>query len=422
MPDVPPAYLVPPKVDKRAARFSIDRFLKQQALPLTDSALQLKQVYYPYWKIDAVLFRQRNKRHERVVVEADQYQEAVTMNVDRTEMNLTPYTVTVAAGIHFDGLPDSIGMRAEYIRMLPYSPEHLSDDFDVLTVVKTWESVTNALAGNLNTISEIDMAAFGTNHTELFHPIASLVFFPFLCFESYGKNGYNRYIVDGVSGRVMDHATGFHVDEPPGDDIPLVEFGSLTVEQHRCKTCGDDLPTEQSFIYICQNCHALTSIESNVQPIQNVQVTAVDGAPQDRMFPFWAFKMPSHDTGRLRALFGGTLASDYIVVPAFRMPNFDAMYRLGKRMSSAMPRFELNVTENFDRRFAPVSVSSSEGLVYATICIFREESAKGLPAGRERTEFTPEEVSLFYAPFHPEDYFYVDSVINAITFEKTLVS
>jgi len=28
---------------------------------------------------------------------------------------------------------------------------------------------------------------------------------------------------------------------------------------------------------------------------------------------------------------------------------------------------------------------------------------------------------LFYAPFHPESYFYVDSVMGAVTFEKNLI-
>ncbi len=422
MPDVPPAYLIQAKTDARAARFSIDRYLKLKSLPLTDSSLQVKQVYYPYWKIDAVLFRQRNKRHERTVIEADQYQDAVTMNVDRTDVNLSPYTATVAAGIHYDGVPESIGMRAEYIRMIPYSEEHLQDDYDAISVLKGWEDVTKVLRENLATIGEIDMASFGTNRTEMFHPIASLVFFPYLLLESYGHHGYNRFIVDGVSGRVLEHVTRMDIFDSSTEQVPYTRFGSLTVEPHRCKTCGEDLPTEQSYIYICKNCHSLTSIESNAKPIEKVYVTENSGAQQDRLFPFWAFRLPSHDAERLRVLFGGTLASDYIVVPAFRMPNYDAMYRLGKRMSSAMPRFDLNVSEDWDRRCVSVSVSSTEGLAYATICIFREETAKGMPASFQRSDFNPSEVSLFFAPFHPESYFYVDSVINSITFEKTLVS
>ncbi|MFQ5584640.1 MAG: hypothetical protein ACE5GL_09420, partial [Calditrichia bacterium] len=47
MPDIPMVYLIPAKISKREARFSIDRYLKKKSLPLTSSNFQLKRLYYP---------------------------------------------------------------------------------------------------------------------------------------------------------------------------------------------------------------------------------------------------------------------------------------------------------------------------------------------------------------------------------------
>ena len=198
MPDVPTAYFVPAKIDRREARFSIDRYLKKNDLPLTASGMALKQVYYPYWKVDAILFKLRNKAYERVVVAESEYNDPVSVTHERTEINLTPYIATCAAGSYFDGVPASIGMRAEYIRMLPYSVENLQEDFDSLPIVTTWEDVRADLKTKMGIISDVDPASFGKNVTELFHPRASLVYFPFLVFESYTQGGFSRYVVDGV--------------------------------------------------------------------------------------------------------------------------------------------------------------------------------------------------------------------------------
>ncbi len=62
MPDSPPAFLVKGRLDKRRLRFQIDRFLKENAMPLTGSALQLKNLYYPFWKVDGKLLKLRNRR------------------------------------------------------------------------------------------------------------------------------------------------------------------------------------------------------------------------------------------------------------------------------------------------------------------------------------------------------------------------
>jgi hypothetical protein len=33
----------------------------------------------------------------------------------------------------------------------------------------------------------------------------------------------------------------------------------------------------------------------------------------------------------------------------------------------------------------------------------------------------PSDIGLVYLPFRPENYFYIDSILNSVTFEKKLV-
>ena len=421
MPDVPTAYLIPSRIGATEARYGIDRYLKQQDLPLSSSGMHLKQFYYPYWKIDAILFRLRNKVFEKVICQESEYHEEVVVNQDRTEITLSPYTTTRAAGIPFEGVPVSMGMRAEYIKMVPFADENVEDDFDALPVFSSWEDIRKDLMVNVGVIADMDPTDLGSNVTELFHPKASLVYFPFLVMESYSREGFNRYVVDGVSGRVLDHVTD--VDTESRFEIPeaaSMEFGALSVEHHRCSNCGLDLPAEQSYVYICQNCQVLTVIGHDSSIVSEIHLATGSDNKQDKMFPFWSLKIPDKDAARLQRMFGGIHRSDRLVIPAFRTQNFDAMFRLAKRMSTAIPQLQMETVENLDNRFLPVSVSPDEAALMTDVIIFRAGFDRDTATSSSPSAFIPEDIRLVFVPFHPEHYFYVDSIMNIITFEKSL--
>ncbi|MFQ5453855.1 MAG: hypothetical protein ACE5D6_06675, partial [Candidatus Zixiibacteriota bacterium] len=421
MPDIPLVYLIPAKIKKREARFSVDRYLKKKLLPLTSSKLQLKRLYYPYWKIDAVLLKIRNKVYKHIVLEAGEYNQEVSHEQERTEINLTPYTTTMTAGTHYEGIPATIGMRTEYIKLVPYAQETIRENFDCLPVLKSWEELRTQILRNVVSLGGIETADFGTNKTELFYPKASLVYFPYFMFESYRRGEFNRYIIDGVTGRFLNHITKLNVDENQLTEAPQFQFGALEIIGHRCSTCGIDLPAEQSYIYICSNCHAFHSLEKCSNNVNQIFVVDSSSKPNDKLFPFWSFKIPGDTARGLKNMFGGIYSSDRLVVPAFKMPNFNAMFRLAKRMSSVSPQLELIPLDKMNNRFLPVNISMSEAVMHAEIIIYRELYSKQFKSVRDKPKFMPEEISLFYAPFHPESYFYVDSIMNAVTFEKSLV-
>ncbi len=421
MPEIPPAFLAQAKISDQEARVRIDRHLKQIKHPLTGSGLQFKHLYYPYWKVDAVILKLRNKIERRELVLNNDGQTEVGFDHQKTEINLAPYRVTVAAGRTIAGIPEAIGLRADYLKLTAYSRDNTQDDFYSVPVTINWSQVWDSIQNHVRGLGEMDIADFGANRTELFRPIGSLIYFPFLLAESYDGGDYNRYIVDGVTGRVLEHLEdppeADNLDEPPS----LVEFGQLGVDFHRCGNCGCDLPSRQSYVYICDNCHEMTVLDGHAREVQHITRVAANLDDNDSLFPFWSLQVGPEDHQRLRRLFGGIYNSDRLVIPAFRLGSFEASYRLSKRMSAAQPQLEFDAVDGFDPRFRPVDISLAEAQLMAQVMIYRAELTRGVTGSVKPEDFQPLTCELFFAPFHPESYFFVDSVLQSVTFEKNVV-
>ncbi len=423
-PDLPPAYLVESKLPRREIRFHCDRFLKEKNLPLTDSGVQIKNLYYPYWKVDAVLLRKRNKVVQRFTSDADDpYKEdSNSYEQRRTEINLSPFSFSLQAGCTFQGIPSSLGLRTGYVHVVPYSRENIPDGFDSLPVLTSWSEAVKRTTASAHNVGRIALAEFGRNRTELFRPVGSLIYFPYHVVESYQGGQFLRLVVDGVTGRVVSHVAELSAGEQgPPAEVPDFEFGQLTVDFHRCSNCGEDLPTEQSYVYICQNCNVLTILESNPLVAPEVDIVQSAVGDNDRLLPFWSFRLGGPDAARVQRLMGGIYNSEFFVVPAFRLTNFEAAYRLSKRMSAACARLEMAVVDGPDGRFLPVTVGPSEAIILGQAIIYREEISKDARSEPGDVNLQVQQARLFYAPFHLEQYFYVDSAIGAVTVEKSLV-
>jgi hypothetical protein len=98
------------------------------------------------------------------------------------------------------------------------------------------------------------------------------------------------------------------------------------------------------------------------------------------------------------------------------------MFRLAKRMSAALPKIETVPIEAFDNRCRPVSLSLAEARMFAGIIAYRAELDRMVGTLGQKCDLEVISADLLYAPFHPESYFYVDSVMGAVTFEKSLIS
>lgn len=478
-PDMPVAYLMRSSQSDSQVRFHLDRHLKKNDQPLTGSSLLLKKVYYPYWKVDATMLRVRNKVEVKKFY--SEYDSSVENTIERPRSDITiaPYSMTIGAGPKMPSVPDTLGIRAESIRVMPFSDEHIEDGFDALPIVKPWKVVERKLKLAVGTIGTIDQPDFGNNLTRLFDPVFSLIHFPYIIVESYDPT-YRRWALDGLTGRVLGSVDSFgdrkaeparvkrgrsasfnlgnvgvSFDLGSGEDFgddredfeervnarsveydqmaqdierdaesgapPPIEFGELDVDFHRCTNCGFDLPAQLSHVYICSNCHQMRMLEDSPYGDLMIEQADCDLSGQATLVPFWWIKIPPQQAVKLKTLLGGLGQPDKLVMPALRSFNFEAMIRLAKRMSAAITRIPTVPVESMDERFLSVRVSLAEAVALAEMMICKEWISLGRDMTGPETEIKPQAAGLIYVPFRLENYFYVDSVLNAVSMEKTLL-
>jgi DNA-directed RNA polymerase subunit RPC12/RpoP len=404
-PDVPPAFCAVPKIDPSRARVAVDRYLKAQGLPLTSSQHAVKSILYPYWKIDALAVKVRHVTEDVPVSgETDAGDQPQPGQQSRRTVSLAPYTLTVSAGVIDDLVPASIGLRAGYLKLRPYDANLCPQGYEALRIVREWgdalaraESSTRAITNSIGDSSN-------DNRTDLLCARASIIYFPYLIIESYGPT-VRRAVVDAVSGRVAgcDERSMDEIVSATPESESQTSFGQLGIEFHRCATCGQNLPSEPSYLYACRNCGRLTRLG----PAKGIEIENVEPLPDDLLVPFW----------RITSATGAASA----MIPAFRIANAEAGYRLAHRMTGAAPRLRTIATgPSASSQIAPVNVDASEARVLADVVSFRHalernENAKFVESG------PPQATSLVFVPFHPDEYFWVDSVLGAVTFERALL-
>ncbi len=420
MPDAPPTFVAEVQVTKQKARYAIDRYLKDAGKPLTHSEYQLKRMYYPYWKVDAILFRLRKGVEKKVISSEYSDDNEKTYETEKIDISLSPYTTTLTAGMNYDGLPDTLGLRCEYLKLFPLSDEKIEDNFDLLPIIKPWEEIRKSLYQHLGAISSFDTNLFGVNKTDIYGPKAMLLYFPFFLFDFYDTDGFNRFVIDGVTGRVLNHITSLELSSSETHETEKISLGEISIVSHRCRNCGEDLPPEESLVYICKNCQVITDLEPGVE-IDTIQQVVHQVSPNNILVPFWAFTMKGVDESVLKSIFGGIYRSDKVVIPAFRVQNYNAIFKLSKRMSAAFPQFSFENIITMDKQYASVDLPLNEAQVLTDVFVTTDQYKKNISHKKTDNHFQFDAITLFYAPFHLESYFYVDSVLQAVTFEKNLI-
>ena len=475
-PETPVAYLVHGTLDHTMARFHLDRYLKQRDEPLTGSGLMFKQLYYPYWKVDGRLLKLRNRTEQKTY--GSEYNDEVeyTVESDKTYISVSPYAVSIGAGPALPSIPDSLGMRTEHITILPYARENVQDGYDTISITRSQREIQRAVSLAVATIGEITNADFGVNVTRLYDPVFSLVYFPYVMVESYDPE-YRRFALDGLTGRVIGHITSqgsqlaarsaseasaarhlLNADDAQGysptggnlrvkgtrpdhvqfdglseripvsqeeeavSDEPLdIAFGELQVDFHRCTNCGEDLPPAMSYVYVCKNCHSLRLLDNSRYSISQVEVADVPLDHDSKLIPFWWFRLPADQSARLGVLMGGLGHPERLVVPALYTRNFEAVQRLAKRMTAAVGRIPVCITEELDDRYMSVRISLSEAVAQAEMIVTRELLSLGRRGEQAEMDLQPTEVGLLYIPFKLQNYFYTDTVLGAVSLEKVLL-
>ena len=417
MPETPPAFLVRRKVSQREALFQLDRYCREQGLPLVSGPAVI-QLSCPYWKFDAVALKIRHATYEVDTTENEgAYDDGRTEEREFKAINLVPVTVTRLASNELPGVPATLGLRAEYLQMVPYAQESAEADTTYHSVVKAPAEVQAAAFKGIVEAGRIDYANADRNRTELFSPIASIIHFPYFRVDAISPSGIDTFYIDGVTGKVAGHA-----EQNPDSPIALpqaapsaLEFGALKVILHRCGNCGVDLPVTRSLVYQCHNCDRISFLDRH--PLLGDRLPSVTTAAEgDSLLPFWSLRSNVNDRSALRKMFGGIAESDRIMVPAFRLRNTEAMYRLSKRMSAASARMEFRDLTKMSECCTPVTVRLLEALTWVEVLWQRDLAGREMRANID-SGFRPISAQLLYISFSREQYFLVDTVLRAVTIE-----
>lgn len=418
MPDTPPAFMVRRKVSQREALFQLDRFCREQGLPFV-SGPSVTQVSCPYWKFDAVALKVRHTTYEVERVDGEEtYDAGQTEEREFKSINLVPVTVTRLAISELPGIPASLGLRTDYLKMVPYVQESTEADTTYYPVSLAPQSVQTAAFKGIVEAGRIDYTNASKNKTQLFSPVASVIYFPYFRVDSISAHGIHTYYIDGVTGKVAGHAEQNPDSpiEPPPSSGSTVVFGALKVGLHRCGNCGVDLPSTKSLVYQCHNCERISFLDRHPLEQQSLLSARSDNSG-DTVLPFWSLQLNPHEHSMLRKMFGGIADSDRILIPAFKLRNTEAMYRLSKRMSAAAARLEFIEQIKLSEHCAAVTMPLRDALTLVEILWQRDL------AGREmRTNiasgFNPVSAQLVFVPFQREQYFFVDAVLRAVTVES----
>lgn len=407
MPALPPAFTIKPKLNAMQVRFHLDRFLKENGRPLSPPDISIDAVYQPYWKIDSLILRLRNRIDVRQ--ESSEYgnaQEHEQIEELKQEISLTPHPVTISASPGSQLYPYSLGLRTEYIKMRPYEGPAHDGEFAVNRAETTVTQAYAQAEKGARRLSESTNATNNRNVARLFGIRAALVYFPYFKVTFIENGKAICALVDAVAARVVGESESESSDAPPTAACDQ-KYGNLTIDFHRCTNCGEDLPTQNSILYSCKNCGSATILETNPTFDRHVAIANCESGARSQLLPFWQMKYRQ----------GSDEAIGELVVPAFRIKNFEAMCRLAVRLSTSLSRIECERDGTIERELAAANVSLCEAVVLAHAILARNELKRN-PASVREVDLRIASASLLLIPFHAESYFLVDSVLSVITIER----
>lgn len=396
VPQAPTAYFARPKIQPAQARAALDRHLKEQQQPLTRSTCETREILYPYWKLDALTVKVRTITEEVPTHSEDQnaYARSPESRTRRT-VALSPLTLTVAAGPSDPMIPATIGLRADYLKLMPFGSGDLPDDFAVVPVVRDGEDALEKIHCSTRMLDNCAHSPADAKHrTELVGIRATVIYMPYLVL-TIDEDRALRAVIDGVSGRVVSCG-----NESRHNDLSAersVALGHVNLELHRCTACGEDLPAKSSLVYCCRNCGRITILEG----AGGSTIRCAPHTEDDLLVPFWQCANS--------------------IVPAFRISNAEAMFRLSRRVSRVFGRLSFGSSIGAASRLAPCGVTPGEAVAIDQIITFREQIEANPRALFQPAANANRPTELLFIPFRPRDYFWVDSVIDSISFERALL-
>jgi ribosomal protein L37AE/L43A len=429
------SFFFPPKGTKEQVGKALQKSLKKKMGPFEMGKARL--VYAPYWRVKGLLFQHAfGRKYENTLYGGTAYDffkkiRAVTYN--RTFPAFTAVQWEVF----------SLGLRAEALKMWPYSRESMGKDSLILEEnVSLKEAVTMArktpYPGGSADREKIELL-----HTRLIGARYSLLYFPFFFF--FIKRGEREILllVDGLSHKVIkgELAPGEVEKQEQRKTVPYSPLGFIPFT---CPNCGWDLPYRpKARVHLCRTCgRAWQEAEGRFQEVfYRVCLPKKEKRMESFAFlPFWTLIVhivtPGREYRNLKdfyELFPLPRVMDQqllekrqirFLIPAFRIRNAAAVDRFATQMARTQPEFEEAETETFRGiEAADVWLPRGEAMEMANILLYSmiPKRAKKIRKTVKEATLRLAEGTLFWLPFREKGIFLREAVTDFAIQKNCLV-
>ena len=247
--------------------------------------------------------------------------------------------------------------------------------------------------------------------------ILSIVYAPLWEVNVLGIDSSFSIIIDALGENIIDSSAPFqfltaNLKEGDARDFPSISFHTL-----QCPNCGWDIAVKpEQCVFLCDNCHR--AWESGTEGFQEaggaiVRVQPIDDSSILKYYPFWILSV--RDGYKMLGKEGKDVIKFFI--PAFKIRDLTAVYRLATSYTNAQPELDLTLLTDDDlpssqMEGAVMRWGDAQELAELVLCSLASHSHFG--SAQDKKPVPPEITSrqLVWLPFFEKGLYLRDALLN----------
>jgi predicted RNA-binding Zn-ribbon protein involved in translation (DUF1610 family) len=323
---------------------TVDRFFKEGGGPVKYDTVKRQLYYLPFYRFRGMAYSLLSEVRFEDNIEPDL---PVLPGKTVYQQRCRSFDLTVPAFEEKAFVLDSLGVRPEVMPLTAFTNDALPRDAIRVDLTVSPENARKLSMGmfalNLGVASEGKSCVI----SEMVGDGLSVIYYPVWAY-AVRKDGHElTFILDGLAKSVISVIPGLFEYRPTGKDIS--QAGILTPIQHKCPSCGFNLPTSEcSLHYHCANCGKSYMLKTDTY--QKVETISFQYEPAAGHYPFWRFPFITGENLKTVADFSKILTGEipllaknkarmpfYLYIPAFRIPDLEILTGRGLRLCRTQP-------------------------------------------------------------------------------------
>jgi len=335
-------------LDDFAAKFAVERYLKNNGLSLKFRRVNSQLYHLPFYRFRGMsyaLFSEKVAWHEG----NPGYPLAFKKRVFHQKCRHFDLTIPAFDDQSF-GL-DSLGIRPQVVPLKAFRKDNSPVGSAAVNVTISPEEAEERAMGMF--FFNLGYASMNKEYlsSEMIGEGLAVIYYPVWAYSIQQGGGKSTLFVDGLNKRVYHEIPGAFEPQLSGSDQSRAE--ELSPVQHKCPNCGFDLPTSEcSLFYHCSNCGRSYLIKDD--GYFKTEMKSATHEPGEHYHPFWRFAFSLTDGTDTVSGFSKILTGEipliakskannpfYLYVPAFRAVNLRVLTNVGVRLCRVQPELNL---------------------------------------------------------------------------------